>query len=371
MAESQHKHGERPRHERLAGLRERLFVGLTPDDIPWRYALVLAAGIVLGLGLLRVIWLVARPLALLFAAIVIAQALAPVVDFLARKLPRSVAVILTYAILLLILVGVGWFAFPKLTDQVQTFTDKLPEHVDRVKGFLDRFDGNLQNSIVSRLSTYAESLVKLPIAIVSSTLDLVLVIFLSIYWLIYQPTLWRFTLSLFPQEHRESASKVLSEMGHDVGGFVRGVVIDSAIIGILTYIGLLIIGVDYPILLALVAGLGEVVPIIGPMVAAIPAIGVALFESPTQALIVLGFYVVLQQVESNILTPVVMRNQSNVPPPLVLLAVFAGGAVAGIVGALIAIPLVAALRVFVVRVLVPAEREEVGAVESVEQPDGA
>ncbi len=146
-----------------------------------------------------------------------------------------------------------------------------------------------------------------------------------------------------------------------MGGFVRGVVIDAAIIGALVYVGLSVIGVEYTLVLALIAGLGEVVPIVGPIVGSIPAILVALLDSPTQALIVAGFFFAVQQIESNIVTPFVMRSQTDIPPILTLFAVAVGGAIGGIFWVLIAIPAMGALRVLVLRVLAPAEREWVDA----------
>ncbi len=146
-----------------------------------------------------------------------------------------------------------------------------------------------------------------------------------------------------------------------MGGFVRGVVIDAAIIGALVYIGLLVIGVKYTLALALIAGLGEVVPIVGPIVGAIPALLVALLDSPTQALIVAGFFLAVQQIESNIVTPFVMRSQTDIPPILTLLALLVGGALGGIFWALVAIPVAGALRVLVLHLVAPAIRRWTGA----------
>ncbi len=114
-------------------------------------------------------------------------------------------------------------------------------------------------------------------------------------------------------------------------------------------------------MLALLAALGEFVPVVGPIAASVPAIVIALLDSPLKALLVLAFYAVVQLAESYLLLPNVMRTQSDIPPLLVLFALAAGGAIGGILGALVAIPLAGAIQVLVVRVLAPTVRRWTGA----------
>ena len=319
------------------------------------FALALAA----AFGLLEFIQLVSRPLALLLAAIVIAVTLAPAVAWLERRLPRALAIGLVYLLLLLILGLVGWLVVPLVLDQARTLATNVPALIERARGWLDRFDRLDQVGLIG-------TLVALPLAIVSSATELLLVLAMSAYWLLAMPALRRFALSLFPTRHHERADTTLGAMGSTMGGYVRSVLIDSAIIGALVYAGLGVIGVEYPLVLALIAGLSEVVPIVGPILGAIPAVGIALLDSPTQALIVLAFFVVVQQVESNLLTPYIMRRQTDIPPILTLFALIAGSAVGGILYALIAIPLAGALRVLVLRVVAPAVRGWSGAGKAAE-----
>jgi putative heme transporter len=141
-----------------------------------------------------------------------------------------------------------------------------------------------------------------------------------------------------------------------MGGYVRGVAIDGAILAVLVYIGLIILDVRFALVLALIAFLGEIVPVAGPIIASIPAIAIALLDSPTKALAVAAFYLAIQQFESYVLLPNVMQNQAHIPPLLSIIALFAGGTVGNILGALIAIPLTGALRVLVLRAVAPAIR---------------
>ncbi len=202
----------------------------------------------------------------------------------------------------------------------------------------------------------AEVLVALPLALLSSLAEILLVAVLSAYWLLAAPALRRFTLSLFPAGRRGWAGATLERMGYAMGGYIRGVVIDALVVGAVVALGLLLIDVDFALVLALLAGLGEVFAI----AAAVPAIAIAALDSPVKALIVLAFYVVVQQLEGYVLLPNVMRAQSDIPSLLVHFAFVAGATVGGILGALVAIPLAGALRVFVIEVIAPAVRAATG-----------
>lgn len=186
-----------------------------------------------------------------------------------------------------------------------------------------RLGGILQ----SRLRQLLGPLVSLPLTLITYLTDIVLIISMSAYWLIAAPALRRFCLSLFPVPQRRRIDDIAADALGSIGGYVRGVAIDSLIIGAIVYAGLAVIGLEYALALAVFAGLTEAVPIVGPIVGALPAIGLALLESPTRALVVLGFFVVVQQVESNLLTPFVMRSQTDVPPILTLLALLVGASI--------------------------------------------
>jgi predicted PurR-regulated permease PerM len=137
--------------------------------------------------------------------------------------------------------------------------------------------------------------------------------------------------------------------------------LDALVIGGLVLGGLLLIGLDYPLVLALVAVLGELVPVLGPFISAAPALAIALLTKPEQVLIVLAFYVAVEQVEGHVLTPNLMHRATDIPAILVLFAVLTGGAAGGILGILVAIPLTGALRVLILHVAASAMRQWSGA----------
>ncbi len=136
---------------------------------------------------------------------------------------------------------------------------------------------------------------------------------------------------------------------------------DGAIIGATTYVGLLVIGVDFPLALGLIAGLLEILPIVGPIIAALPVFAIAILQSPLKALVAMVFIIIVHQLEGNVVVPNVMRSQTNISPLLVLLALAGGFAVGGLLGALTAIPLVTVARILLLEAVAPAVRRWTGA----------
>ncbi|MBA2467792.1 MAG: AI-2E family transporter [Chloroflexia bacterium] len=331
----------------------------------WRGAAIAGVALATALGTLVLLWLLARPLTLLLIAIVIAQVLAPLVGRLERWLPRGIAIVLVYLALVVAVGGLGAIVVPPLVGEGQSLVTNAPELVARSREWLRGIDSDnasrVSAAVQLAIDRFSDVLLSLPFTLFSSVIDVILVVFMSIYWLIATPALSRFTLSLFPPRHRRWANDVLDAMGQTMGGYVRATAINGVIIGVMTYVGLLVIGLEYALVMAVLAGLGEFLPVVGPIFAAIPAIAIALIDSPQQAIIVTIFFIALQQLESNLLVPFIMRQQADVPPLLSLFGLLAGSALGGILGALIAIPLAGALRVLVIKVLAPAEREWSGA----------
>lgn len=350
-----------------AAERERVSQGAGPEP-PLRRAAVLAIALVVGPGLLIGIWLFARPLALVGIGIVLGEALAPIVAWGSRGLPRPAAVALLYLSIAAVLITLVWFALAPLVAQAQDLLNSLPVLIEQGRDWLQRQDNQLAgvplvDTLVSQLQSSAGRLVSLPVMVVTSLFDVLLVLFLSLYWLLAAPQLGRFVRSLFPERHRKRAGEVQAELSHTVGGYVRGVGINVLIIAVLSYAGLAWIGLPFALVFAVIAGLLEIVPIVGSFIAGAIIVGFALSQSLQTALITLAFIVALQQLEGNVLTPMVMRSQTDIHPFLILVALVLGGTVGGLLGVLIAIPLAGAIKVLVVEVFAPALRRRVGAAE--------
>ena len=323
-----------------------------------------AVTLALALALLWLLWLLARPLALLLAAIILANALEPVAEYLMRWMRRTLAIAAIYLALFVAIVVAGALMVPSVTDQVNALVQDLPSLLERGQQLVARWGpvvSGVGGSAAQSLSGGGGMLASVPLVIASSALEGVLVVFLSLYWLVAMPALRTFALSLVPPDRAEEMRVVLREVGETMGGYVRGILLEAVLIGVLVFIGMSLIGVRYAAVLAVLAGLGEFVPYVGPIAAAVPAVVLALLESPTQALLVVGFYLILQIIEGYVLFPLVVGSQSEIPPLLIIVGLLAGGTVGGVLGALVAIPLAGALRVVALRVAAPAIRRRTGA----------
>jgi predicted PurR-regulated permease PerM len=324
-----------------------------------------ASALVTGVALLAGVWFLQRPLAIFFIALTIAAALAPVVGWLKQWLPGTLAVVVAYLTVASFLFLLGALVFPPLVEQAGRMAERVPELADRAQQWIQRTlpisDARILDQIVSQVAGLGSSLVSLPLEISSSILDIFLVAFISVYALIAAPHTHQTILSLVPVEREEKVNHTLRSLVHTMGGYIRAVSITGGIIGTLSYVGLLLIGVNFPLALAIVSGVSEFIPFIGPFVSGGLMVIVAFLQSPTKALITLVFVIGLQQLEGNLIAPNVMHPQTCISPLTAVFALFAGASVGGVLGALIAVPLAAAIRVLVVELLLPAIRRQTGA----------
>lgn len=317
-------------------------------------------------------------LIVLFFAILFASAIRPYVVALQRRgIPQAAAILFIYLLFFAFILGALLLVLPPLVNlTVDFFTNELL--VTQINQLLRRltFFGRREFQIAlprleipEYLLTWAAETAEetarqqaLPVA--QNTLfflgQAVLAFVMGFYWLTSHNEIQRLLLRIAPLHHRPDVELIWNDVEQTLGAYVRGQMILMAIIGIVSYLGLWVLGIPYALALGAIAGLMEVIPVLGPILGAIPAIMVATTISPPLGLIVAIYYIVVQQVEGNILVPKVMQENVGMNPLLVLLALTAGAALYGVVGAIVAIPLVGALQVLVNRLLIqPAiERAE-------------
>lgn len=325
----------------------------------WQIAVGGAIAIILGMGVLQVLTTLAHPLALLILAISVASAMAPPVAWLERRMPRIAAILLVYLIALGAFAIIGQLTLPTLVNQAQKFGGQGPDLMTRFGQWLGAFGLDteaIRSTLASQLGQFSSTIVSLPFLLFSSILEIFLVIVMSIYWLIVAVPARDLVLSLFPDAEHERVNTIFRSIGRSMGGYMRATIINGLIIGFLTYMGLSIIGVQFPLVLGVLAGLMELIPIVGPIISGLLVVAVALVQSPTQALIALAFMFMLQQLEGNFLVPNIMRSQTDTSPLLVILALLGGNTIGGLLGALIAIPVVSAFQVLILEIAVPKLR---------------
>ncbi len=340
------------------------FMGFKPRTVWWA---VMAAG-------LLIIWFVLSQAIdaaiLIFVAIVFAEGIRPVVDWLDRWLPRPLAVFLLYALIVVVLFGVTFLLLRPFVAQVTAFINDLPRYAAKARQLLDHVQhvvsqnpqaARLLQSLPSQITGNVQSLLVVllnaPLMLADILFKVIEMFLLSFFWLTATRGLKPFVLDLFPASLRDEASDVIAEMSHNLGGYLRGVVVNLVVIAILSGLGLALLGVPYSVLLGVLAGLNETLPIIGPWISGAAAALVALISvGPLKAGEVVLLFMVVQQVEGNTLVPYIMYRTTSLSPLTVLIAIIVGGAVFGLVGAVIGVPIGVVVEIAVRRVLAPMAR---------------
>ncbi len=330
----------------------------------WSAASAGAVAILAGLVALELVLALVRPAAVVVMGITVAAALSPIVSWLEHWLPRGLAVVVVYMALAAIVAGIALFVAPPLIGQLRDAIRQLPSLIDSVQQSLRQLGvlggGPLASSLLSQLAQRGPELLALTANILTTAVDFLVVFFTSVYWLLLGPAMQRFVLSLVPDGRKAQVVKLIADVGEAMGGYLRGAVINGIIIGVLTYVGLTLIGVHFPFILSVVAGSFELLPVIGPVFAAVIVVAMALTQSVTTALITLAFVLVMHQFEAHVLVPNIMRSQTNVPSLLNVIAIFAGASAGGLLGTLVAIPITSALTVLVNEMVAPAVRRRAG-----------
>ncbi len=300
----------------------------------------------------------------LFIAIVIGTVIRPAVAWLNRRgLPQPVGVILVYLMLFLLLAGFLLLLFPLISEQSTTIAAVMPEYYQNLRQWVVTHPNQFLASLSEFLPTALPNLRLRPVQqtgpemlasagqVAGYVTSLAGVIFMDImilalafYWTLDGPRIIQSFLLVIPQDQRESISELVSAMESKVGFYMVGQAILCAVIGIMALIAYLLIGLPNALVLALIAGVLEAVPMIGPLLGAVPAALVALSIAPDKLIWVIVATVVIQQVENSLLVPRIMKKAVGVNPFVTLLAIFAFSTLFGLAGALMAIPMAAMIQ---------------------------
>jgi predicted PurR-regulated permease PerM len=310
--------------------------------------------VLLALGFL---YLIRDVLVLLFVAIIFAAAISPWIDFFQkRKIPRALGLIFIYLLLFSILTLTVGLLIPPITTQINQLANNFPNYYQKVTAFFAPWQKSLgpAESVQEILKSWGLGLGKMTANIFSTVMDVFggFLSFLAILVLIFYMTvkergMQRFLEQVLPKKHQERITSLITRVQEKMGLWLRGQLILCLIIGILSYLGLSILGVNYALVLALVAGITEIVPFVGPIIGGILAVLLAFVQSPSKAFFVIILYVIIQQLENQIIVPRVMKRAVGLNPIITIIAILIGARLAGILGALIAVPVATAFLVFV------------------------
>jgi len=307
-----------------------------------------------------VLWLL-RDLALLvLTAIVIASAIEPGIAFFIRwRIPRFFATLLMYVLVLGSVFSLIYFFFPPIIADAVSFLSDAPQYLNTINlpasfsGIANATDllgsqhqaQSILSSILSFQSAFSSTgagVVQLFATFFGGIFSLLLVIVLSFYFALQDTGIDDFLRLVVPSKHEEYAVDLWKRSQKKIGRWMQGQILLSVIVGVLVYIGLLIIGIPYALLIAVFTALVELIPIFGSLTAGAVAAAVAFSTGGFPlALIVVGFYVVVNQFEANLIYPLIVKKVIGVPPLMVIVALIAGGTLAGFLGMLLSVPIAA------------------------------
>lgn len=303
-------------------------------------------------------WTIRDILILLLIAITLASALEPLVElFLQWRIPRSVSVVAVYILALAFVVLIGFLVTPPVIQQFQQVTnnDFLASEISNKIGpnsFLRDFNlteilsKNVQ-SLANQFNVLSENFFSKTLGVFNGFIEIVTVLVVSFYLLAEKNGMKNFVYTLAPKESQPKILHIVTRIQKKIGLWMIGQIIVSAVIFAITFIALTVLGIKYALVLAILSGFFELIPYIGPFVAAIPAIFFAFLQSPTLAVVVMIMYIVLSKIEGYVLVPKIMQKTVGVSPLVILLAILIGFKLAGIFGILLAVPVVAVIQVII------------------------
>lgn len=293
------------------------------------------------------------------AAYLIAFILHPLVTWAERRTNRGTGVALVAFLLFSLLAGL-WFLGIQIAAQLSLFVEELPQLVETLEElpfimaraidptFATTFQQVFQNltsaarqlidEVLPSLSAFRGGLVESLTVVTSGGLQVVIVMVLSLYLVYNFPRYNRTVMAAFPERHRDATLEVLDSVGYAIGGYIRGQLIIAAAVGVLVGVGLALLKVPLAAGLGLLAGVGNLIPFVGPILASVPTFLFALTESWVHALAAVGVLLLVNIIDGNLLTPMVYARIISLDPVTVLLAVLFGSVLFGIWGAVAAVP---------------------------------
>jgi predicted PurR-regulated permease PerM len=343
---------------------------MTTDTISpsynWTFGRVVGATLVL-VSVIFGFWLLYRfyqVLFILFVAIMIGTVIRPIVDWLyQRGIPRIAGVILVYLLLLMLLAGFLWLLFPLIFEQSTALSKDIPIYYQNLRTWIVTNPNqlfmrlgqllpatlpNLNPGIVQQtreqVVASAGQVLGYVISAAKAIFTSIVILVLTIYWTLDGPRIIKTILLLIPQDQRENISELISAMESKVGFFLAGQGLLCLVISMMALVAYVLIGLPNALVLALAAGVMEAVPMVGPLLGAVPAGLVALSIAPGKLIWVIVSTIVIQQLENTLLVPRIMKKAVGVNPFVTLLALFAFSSFFGIAGALMAIPMAALIQ---------------------------
>lgn len=314
--------------------------------------------------LIAVLWAAREALMLIYVSALIAMGFSPLVRLIEHpitarrnlRVPRWLAILVVYLTIVAVIVLVGLTVIPPLVAQAVSLWERMPAEFNRLQTFLVRY------KLMRRPITLAEAVQSAPdgsgsnavgtvlvalSSLIGGVFGLITILILSFYLLIEAQPMFEYLVRFVPAGRRADVATAARQAVSKVSAWLRAQLVLAGVMGTFAALGLGLMGVPFFYVIALVAAIGETIPIIGPVVGGITAVAVAITVSAKLAVMVGIYFLILHQLEANILVPKIMERRVGVSPVAVLVALLIGGALWGIVGAILAIPTAAILSIVV------------------------
>lgn len=284
----------------------------------------------------------------LFVAMLLVTILNPLISRLAKyRIPKAVSILLSFVLTFGFLGVVIGSILPPLVEQTTNLANGLPGYFAQSE--LSKYlNEDVTRQIVSQLGTLPSQIIKAGFSLFGNVMDIFAVLIFTFYLLMIRDKFDTTLTYLFGQEKSRSIIMFIDELEINLGGWFRGQLTLMLLIGILSYIGFIILGIPYALPLALLASVFEIIPYIGPVAAAIPVIILGFNVSPFLGFAALGLTVLIQQLENYVFVPKIMEKSTGVSPIIILVSLAVGFKLAGIVGMIIAIPIVIIIQTYLI-----------------------
>lgn len=302
---------------------------------------------------------------IILTSVVIASAVEPATKWMGRfRISRLPAVVIMYVLGTLAFFGVLYLFVPPLLSQASQMLSALPHYIEsfnlkeasvdtgliNTKGAFESISsvvslGDILNSLRELASTTSSNVLQTATAIFGGVTSFILIVIFSFYLAVQENGIDHFLRIITPIKHEDRVIDLWRRSQAKIGRWMQGQLLLVVVIGVLVYLGLIIIGIPHALLLAAIAGLMELIPLFGPVIAAVPAFGVAFLEGGLAlGVVVIGLYVIIQQFENHLIYPLVVKKVVGVPAIVVIIALIAGGKLAGFLGIILAVPAAAVLQ---------------------------
>jgi predicted PurR-regulated permease PerM len=296
----------------------------------------------------------------------------PIVKLLEKgKVPRTLAILIPYLAFIGIIVGLVAFIGPILSEQITDLVKNFPKYADGISSFilnmsqagwfewvmeqdyvsLDKIEATLTDFATTLPENITASITSVLGVVTNITLTIITVPFILFYMLKDGHKLPTRAVSILPADYRKEGLKILHDLYETLAAYIQGQLIVCFAVGLGCFIGYTIIGLDYALVLGIVISVTNIIPYVGPFIGAAPAVIIALLESPTKALLAVIVVLVVQQIDGNFLSPLIIGKRLNTHPLTIILLLIGAGSFGGIVGMILAVPTYAVLKAVVLNVV--------------------